>query len=125
MLVRWDGANGHPGCGLAIRMSDRLCRCSSAGTERTDVSEGEEEVELLGSYSNQNRVSRLQRIVAGQDPDPVADRTVRSPRQKERRLSPDQVSEVLQRSQAGETANALAKTFGVHRRTIVHHLIAG
>lgn len=55
----------------------------------------------------------------------MSHRPVRSPRQKQRRLSPDEISEVLQRYQAGETAIALAKVFGVYPRTIVRHITAG
>jgi hypothetical protein len=81
-------------------------------------------VELLGGYSNPDIVSRLQRVLAGQGRDEPSDRTVRSPRQKQRRLNPEEISEVLQRHQAGESANSLAKVFGTHRRTIVQHLTA-
>jgi DNA-directed RNA polymerase specialized sigma24 family protein len=40
-------------------------------------------------------------------------------------LNSEEVSEVLQRYQSGESANALARAFGVHRRTIMEHLSAG
>jgi DNA-binding transcriptional ArsR family regulator len=81
-------------------------------------------VELMGRYSNPDIVSSLQRILAGHGRDGPSNRTVRSLRQKQRRLAADEVSEVLQRYQAGETANALAQAFDVHRTTIVRHLEA-
>jgi hypothetical protein len=79
-------------------------------------------VELLGRYSNPDIVSTLQRILAGHRRDRPSSRGVRSPRQKQRRLAADEVSQVLQRYQAGETANILAQAFDVHRTTIVRHL---
>jgi hypothetical protein len=76
----------------------------------------------MGRYSNPDIVSTLQRILAGHGRDRPSDRTVRSLRQKQRRLGAEEVSEVLKRYQAGETANALARAFDVHRTTIVRHL---
>ena len=81
-------------------------------------------MELMGRYSNPDIVSRLRRVLSGQGRDRPSARTVRSLRQKQTRLSGDQVGEVVERYQAGETANALAQVFGVHRTTIVRHVEA-
>lgn len=75
----------------------------------------------MGRYSNPDIVSRLQRILADHARDLPSHRSVRSPRQKQTRLSDSQRSEIIERYWAGESVNALASAFGVHRTTIVRH----
>ena len=74
-------------------------------------------VEVLGRYSNPDIVARLRRVLAGQGRDRVSHRPVPSLRQKPTRLTETQRSELIERYQAGEPANALARQFGVDRRT--------
>jgi hypothetical protein len=81
-------------------------------------------VELMGRSSNPDIVSSLRRILAGNARDRPSARTVRSLRQKQRRLAADELAEVVARYEAGETANALAQLFDVHRTTIVRHVEA-
>jgi hypothetical protein len=78
-------------------------------------------VELLGTYWNQDfLVSRLNRVLAL----PIRPRAmvVRPPKQIQCRLSPDQVTDLVQRYQAGELLHELATEFGVHRETASRHL---
>jgi hypothetical protein len=74
-------------------------------------------VDLIGRHSNQNIVSRLERVLSGQGRDRVSHRPVPSLRQKQTRLTELQRSEIVQRYTAGESANDLAKEFDVDRRT--------
>src|SRR5689334_20088551 len=69
--------------------------------------EGTEMVELLGRYSNPDIVSDLQRVLAGRGGDRASARTVRSVRQKQRRLDADEASDVVARYRAGESATHL------------------
>jgi DNA invertase Pin-like site-specific DNA recombinase len=71
----------------------------------------------MGRYSNPNIVSRLERVLSGQGRDRVSHRPVPSLRQKQTRLTDSQRSEVVARYEAGESSNALAREFGVDRRT--------
>ena len=79
-------------------------------------------MELLGANSNRNNVTRLLSILAGEGRDCPPARTTRSPRQKQRRLTSEEIERVVERYQAGESANLLAAELGVHRTTIVGHL---
>jgi hypothetical protein len=78
----------------------------------------------MSRYSNPDILSVLQRVLTGRGRGRASVRTVRSPRQNQRRLGDYEVLEVIGRYQAGETANALARAFDVHRTTIVRHLEA-
>ena len=79
-------------------------------------------VGLLGGYSNPDIVARLERILAGQKVNPASVRTVRSPRQRQRRLGPDEVLEMVGLREAGSEIDALAVRFGVHRTTVMNAL---
>ena len=76
----------------------------------------------MGRYSNPVIVARVERVLAGQGRDRVSHRPVPSLRQEQTRLTDSQRSEVARRYEAGESANALAAEFGVHRTTIVNAL---
>ena len=52
-------------------------------------------VELLGGYSNQRTVTKLQAILAGQGRDRPSGRTVRSPRRNQRKLVPEAVQALV------------------------------
>ncbi|MBL8777322.1 MAG: helix-turn-helix domain-containing protein [Acidimicrobiales bacterium] len=58
-----------------------------------------------------------------QDADPEVDgpRTRRA-KQVQRRLTTDEVAELVRRYQAGETADLLAAAFQIHRTTVTSHL---
>jgi hypothetical protein len=71
----------------------------------------------MGRYSNPGNVARLRRILSGQGRDRVSHRPVPSLRRKQTRLTDSQRSELVERYQAGESAVALAATFGIDRRT--------
>ena len=79
-------------------------------------------MELLGANSNRKNVTRLLSILAGEGRDCPPARTTRSPRQRQRRLTSEQIDRVVERYRAGESANLLAGELGVHRATIVGHL---
>lgn len=78
----------------------------------------------MGRYSNPSIASTLERIVAGQGRDRVSTRPVQSLRQKQYKLTRRQVDEVVERYEAGESANVLAIEFGVHRGNVVRQLKA-
>jgi DNA invertase Pin-like site-specific DNA recombinase len=71
----------------------------------------------MGRYSNPDIVTRLERILSGRGRDRVSHRPVRSPRQKQTRLTDSLRPELVERYLAGESSNALAKEFGVDRHT--------
>ena len=79
----------------------------------------------MGRYSNPNIVSRLERVLSGQGRDRVSHRPVPSLRQKQTRLTESQRSELVRRHEGGESANALAREFGIHRRTAARIIRAG
>jgi hypothetical protein len=85
-------------------------------------------VEVMGSYSNPSVVSRLQRLLAGQDTDRVSDRSTsivsRKRKQAQVRLGPDGVAELVRAYQAGNTLEEVAAKFGVYVRTAAAHLDA-
>ena len=60
-------------------------------------------VELMGRYSNPDIVAALQRVLAGRGRGRASVRSVRSVRQKQRRLGADEVAEVVARYRAGQT----------------------
>src|SRR5438874_776415 len=67
-------------------------------------------------------VSRLERIVAGQDRDEPSTRTVRSPRRNQRRLDPEVVQALVSARIEGAEIDALAERFGIGRNTVIAHL---
>ena len=81
-------------------------------------------VELLGRYSNQEIVTRLQGVLAGQKPDRLPARTTRSLRTKQvqHRLEPEKVDQLLERYGAGTKINDLAAEFGISRTTVMKHV---
>jgi predicted DNA-binding protein (UPF0251 family) len=76
-------------------------------------------VGLLGGYSNPDIVARLERILAGQKANPASARTVRSARQRQRRLSPDEVLELIRLRETDTEIEVLAEQFGIHRTTVM------
>jgi hypothetical protein len=79
-------------------------------------------VELLGSYSNPEIVSRLERILAGQGRDRPSSRPVRSPRRQQRKLTQNEVQALVQARTEGSEIDALAEQFGIGRNTVMAHL---
>ena len=78
-------------------------------------------VELLGRYSNQNIVTRLRQVLAGHGRDDPPVRPTR-PRQTQRRLSTDEIDDLVKRRLAGMLIDALATEFDVNRTTVMKHL---
>jgi len=81
----------------------------------------------MGSYSNPSVVSRLQRLLAGQDTDRVSDRSAsivarKRPKQTQVRLSRDPVAQLITSYQAGSTLEEVAAEFGVYVRNAAAHL---
>ena len=80
----------------------------------------------MGAYSNPSAVSRLRRLLAGQDTDRVSDRSSvivsRKPKQAQGRLDPDEVAALGAAYQAGSTLDEVAAKFGVYVRTAAAHL---
>jgi DNA invertase Pin-like site-specific DNA recombinase len=76
----------------------------------------------MGRYSNPDNVARLKRILSGQGRDRPSHRPVPSLRQKQTRLTTEQVSELISRHERGEPIDELAVGFGIHRTTVMTHL---
>ena len=85
-------------------------------------------VELLGRYSNTEIVSRLERILAGQNADRASDRSSvsivsRKPRkQKQVRLSEAEMDLVVAAYNDGLTLDELASAFGAYPTTLANRL---
>src|SRR4051794_20588242 len=81
-------------------------------------------VELLGSYSNPDILSRVRQVLAGQRTDRVPARTTRSlPRkQAQTRLNAEEVEKLLGRYRQGAKINDLAAEFGIARTTVMKHV---
>ena len=94
-----------------------LGRNSNHPLSWANVVETTTSVELMGRYSNPDIVARLRRVLSGQGRDRVSHRPVPSVRQKQTRLTDSQRSELVSRYAAGESSNALAREFGIDRRT--------
>ena len=81
---------------------------------------------MLGAYSNPSVVSRLRRLLAGQDTDRVSDRPAsilsRKRKQAQVRLGPDGVAALVRAYQAGSRLEEVAAKFGVYVRTAAAHL---
>jgi predicted DNA-binding protein YlxM (UPF0122 family) len=80
-------------------------------------------VELIGQLSNPGRLPKLQKLVAmtgstnTRPPMPN-----RSPRQRQRKLSPERIEDLAQAYQGGASMMELAATYELHRATVVDHL---
>lgn len=81
-------------------------------------------VELLGSYSNPDILSRVRQVLAGQSTDRLPDRTTRSlpHKQAQHRLTPEEVDRLLDHYHAGTKINDLAAEFKVGRTTVMKHV---
>jgi DNA-binding NarL/FixJ family response regulator len=79
-------------------------------------------VELMGRYSNHDKVATLQRILAGQERDRLPARTTRSLRQTQHRLSTDEVQRLIELYTHGELINDLAAQFHISRTTVMKHV---
>ena len=75
----------------------------------------------MGSYSNPSVVSRIQSILAGQNDDRPSSRPHQS-RQFQRRLSAEEVAELVDAYEEGATQRELAVRFGIYRTTVAAHL---
>lgn len=78
-------------------------------------------VGLLSRYRNQDTVARLERVLAGAGQDGVSDRTVPSLRRL-RRLSVDEVRELVKARNQGAEINQLAERFDINRDTVMRQL---
>jgi DNA-directed RNA polymerase specialized sigma24 family protein len=80
----------------------------------------------MGAYSNPSVVSRLQRLLAGQDTDRVSDRcssiVSRKRKQAQIRLTDDELDVVIAGYEAGLDLNELSSAFGADRRTLANRL---
>jgi transposase-like protein len=75
----------------------------------------------MGSYSNPALVSRFATILAGRSDDGPSNRSPQS-RQFQRRLSPDEVAELVEAYEEGATQQQLVVRFGIHKTTVAAHL---
>jgi transposase-like protein len=75
-------------------------------------------VEVLGRYSNLRdqgeRVQTLLQIV----PEGASEVNLRTPRQVQRRLAPDETAKMIASYEGGETVKDLAVRHGLHRETV-------
>jgi hypothetical protein len=78
-------------------------------------------VDLLALLSNPALTENLQ-AKAAQQPDEVAGSVSERPRQRQVRLTRQQLDELVERYQAGACVRELVSYFGVHRVTVVGHL---
>jgi hypothetical protein len=76
----------------------------------------------MGAYSNTSVVSRLQRLLAGQDTDQVSDRSRHGRPKQAQRLTHDELDIVIAAYQDGLTLNDLGSAFGADRRTLANRL---
>lgn len=76
-------------------------------------------VELLGGYSNQNIVTKLRQVLAGQGRDQPTARTTRSQR-RNRSLNENEVHELLTSYTNGTPIDQVATDFGIHRTTALN-----
>jgi hypothetical protein len=79
-------------------------------------------VELLGRYRNQDIVDRLERVLAGAGRDRPSARPIRSLR-RQKRLTPDEVRELVALRVLGAEINELAEQFSIDRNTVMAHLV--
>ncbi len=78
-------------------------------------------VGVLSRYRNRDNLARLERVLAGAGRDESSDRTVRSVR-RQKRLNPDQVSELVEARVSGVEIDDLAERYGIDRNTVMAHL---
>ena len=76
----------------------------------------------MGRYSNPDIVTRISRILAGQGRDRPSRRPVPSLRQKQTRLTEQQVFELIAMHERGTSIDELAAGFDIHRTTVMTHL---
>ena len=76
----------------------------------------------MGRYSNHDKVTTLQRILAGQERDHPPARTTRSLRHIQNRLSTDEVQRLIELYTRGELINALVAKFHISRTTVMKHV---
>jgi DNA-directed RNA polymerase specialized sigma24 family protein len=80
----------------------------------------------MGAYSNPSVVSRLQRLLAGQDADRASDRSSpfasRKRKQAQVRLTNDEIDVVIAGYRSGLDLNELSTAFGADRRTLANRL---
>ena len=81
-------------------------------------------MELLGSYSNPDILSRVRQVLAGQSTDRLPDRTTRSvaQRQAQNRLDPAEVDRLVQNYRSSTKIDDLAKQFQISRTTVMKHV---
>ena len=81
-------------------------------------------MELLGSYSNPDILSRVRQVLAGQSTDRLPGRTTRSlPRkQAQNRLDPSEVDRLMQNYRTGTKIEDLATEFQISRTTVMKHV---
>src|SRR4051812_13407377 len=79
-------------------------------------------VDLLGRYSNRDNLSRLNRILSGQGRDTPSHRPVPSLHQKQTRLAPQKVDELVVAYERGSTLEQLAAEYLVDAGTAAKHL---
>ena len=78
-------------------------------------------VEVIALLAKQEVGPTLEAALGGQREDQCAPRTSRSV-QRQRRLTPTEITRLAQDYEAGSTANRLAVSYGVHRTTVLSHL---
>lgn len=76
----------------------------------------------MGRYSNHANLREHLQAILLLEPSRSPDKRRRSPKQVQVRLSKAKQTELLERYLAGERAYELARTFGIDRHTVAHHL---
>lgn len=75
-------------------------------------------IDLLSNPSLASALSPTRYEPSANDPAPSGPPT----RQKQRRLAPDQIDEVVARYVDGESIDGLARAYGINRTTVISHL---
>ena len=103
--------------GRPIR-SDVTSKCEAETSHDEDV-----RVEVSGRYSNhadqEKRIGEVLRFELARSPEPKTQTLRRS----QRRLSGDELESLLKSYEQGTRVNLLANQFGIHRSTVMDHLM--
>lgn len=76
----------------------------------------------MGRYSNTDKLALYRRILAGQERGTPSHRPVPSLRQKQTRLAPDEVFDLVHDYEDGFTVKGLVAKYSISRTTAIAHL---
>lgn len=113
--IEWRGCRDKDGYGLRKFRRKRWRAHRAAYVE----SVGELEPGVIVRHQCDNRAcTNPEHLVAGSLSENAIDKSLRSPRGSNLKLSPEQVLEIWRQLQAGRSQRVIARDFGVSRRTV-------